>query len=75
MNINSNSGEKLGHRSIQNVCEDNGKPVYGPDGKFLKCKVKMIDVTFADGMPQSLYFDASHEQAGLFKRMAVILEE
>jgi len=49
--------------------------MYGPDGKFLKCKVKMIDVTFADGMPQSLYFDASHEQAGLFKGMAVILEE
>jgi hypothetical protein len=35
----------------------------------------MVDATFADGMPQSLYFDASHKKAGLFKEMAVILEE
>jgi hypothetical protein len=35
----------------------------------------MIDVTFADGMPQSLYFNALHEQARLFKGMAVILTE
>jgi hypothetical protein len=35
----------------------------------------MIDVTFADGMPQSFYFNALHEQARLFKGMAVILTE
>jgi hypothetical protein len=58
-----------------NVCGDNGQPVYGRDGKILKHKVKMVDATFADGMPQPLYFDASHEKAGLFKGMAVILEE
>jgi hypothetical protein len=58
-----------------NVHGDNGQPVYGPDGKILKHKVKMVDATFADGTPQSLYFDASHEKAGLFKGMAVILEE
>jgi len=58
-----------------NVHGDNGQPVYGPDGKILKHKVKMVDAAFSDGTPQSLYFDASHEKAGLFKGMAVILEE
>ena len=51
------------------------QPVYGPNGKILKHKVKMVDATFADGTPQSLYFDASHKKAGVFKGMAVILEE
>jgi len=58
-----------------NVRGNNGQPVYGPDGKISKHKVKMVDATFADGTSQSLYFDASHEKAGLFKGMAVILEE
>src|SRR6267154_885242 len=35
----------------------------------------MADVMFADRTRQSLYFDGSHEKAGLFKGMAVILEE
>jgi hypothetical protein len=58
-----------------NARGDNGQPVYRPNGKILKHKVKMVDATFADGMPQSLYFDASHEKAEQFKGMAVILEE
>jgi hypothetical protein len=54
---------------------ENGQPVYGPDGKILKHKIQMVDATFADGTKQSLYFEGSHEKAGLFKGMAVILEE
>ena len=50
------------------------KPVYGPDGKLLKHKIKICDTTFADGSPQSLYF-ASGAQAGLFKGMTVLLTE
>jgi hypothetical protein len=38
-------------------------------------KVKMCDVTFKDGSPQSLYFSNGHELAGVFKGMAIILNE
>ena len=58
-----------------NVHGDNEQPVYGLDGKILKHKVKMVDATFADGTPQSLYFDASHEKAGQIKGMAFVLDE
>ena len=57
-----------------NLQGTDGKPVYGPDGKLLKHKIKMCDATFADGSPQSLYF-ASGPQAGLFKGMTVLLTE
>ena len=53
----------------------NGKPTYGPDGKVLKEPVQMENATFADGSPQSLYFGPDHPQAGVFKGMAVILQE
>ena len=46
----------------------------GPDGKLLKHKIKMEDTTFADGSPQSLYFQ-SGLQEGLFKGMTVLLQE
>ena len=32
-----------------NMHGENGKPVYGSDGKILKHKIKMEDVMFADG--------------------------
>ena len=32
----------------------NGKPLYGPNGKIVKHKVKMHDTTFGDGSPQLL---------------------
>ena len=54
---------------------ENGKAVYGPDGKVLKTKIWMKDATFADGTPQSLYFEPGHPKAGLFKGMEVILQE
>ncbi|KAJ7192309.1 hypothetical protein GGX14DRAFT_537754 [Mycena pura] len=37
-------------------------------------KTKMTDATF-NGQPQPLYFPSDHPQAGLFKGMAVILQE
>lgn len=58
-----------------NICRDDRQSVYGSNGRVLKHKIKMVDATFADGTPQSLYFDASHKKAGVFKGMAVILEE
>lgn len=58
-----------------NVLGADGKPVYGPDGKVLKHRVRMEDGKFSDGSAQSLYFTEGHEKAGVFKGMAVILEE
>jgi hypothetical protein len=58
-----------------NALDTNGKPIYTPDGKILKMKIQMHGTKFADGTPQSLYFPAGHEKAGLFKGMAVILQE
>jgi transposase len=49
--------------------------VYGADGKIKKKKVPMADGKFRDGTPQSFYFPVGHERAGVFKGMAVILEE
>jgi hypothetical protein len=57
------------------VIGTDGKPVYGPDGKVLKEKVRMADTHLPDGSTQSLYFPPGHELAGLFKGMAIILEE
>jgi len=58
-----------------NVVDGDGKPVYGTSGAILKKKVPMGDAKFHDGRPQSLYYPAGHERAGVFKGMAVILEE
>jgi hypothetical protein len=58
-----------------NVWNENGKPVYGSDGKILKMKIQMEDAMFADSTKQVLYFEPGHPKAGLFKGMAVILEE
>ncbi|EIW62921.1 uncharacterized protein TRAVEDRAFT_115102 [Trametes versicolor FP-101664 SS1] len=52
-----------------------GKPVYGPDGKVLKTKIRMEDARFKDGSPQSLYFPAGHPREGVFKGMIIILQE
>jgi len=59
-----------------NVVGEDGKPVYGADGKVLKKKVRMGDGRFANGSPQSLYFaDNDKEHTGKFKGMATILAE
>jgi len=58
-----------------NVHGDDGQPAYKLNGEILKEKIQMVDATFEDGTRQSLYFEGSHKKAGLFKGMAVILEE
>ena len=58
-----------------NMIGNNGKPVYGPDGKVAKIIIRMADATFADGTPQKLYFPLEHPRAGAFKGMSVILKE
>lgn len=57
------------------MISENGKPVYGPNGKVVKVKIHMADTKFANGMPQSLYFPPGHLQAGVFKGMSVILQK
>ena len=59
------------------VVGENGKPVHEPGGEIKKMKVKMCDATFKDGSPRSLYFKFpdGHELAGVFKGMAIILNE
>ncbi len=52
----------------------NGKMEHGLNGKPIKIKIKMRD-TFHNGKRQSLYFEEGHPRAGVFKGMAVILEE
>ena len=58
-----------------NVLGADGKPTYSPDGKILKMKVQMTDGILADGSRQCFYFPNGHPRAGMFKGMAVILEE
>ena len=48
---------------------------YGSNGKPLKIKVKMGPGFFSNGHPQDFYFPEGHERAGVFKGMAVILQE
>ncbi|TFY76614.1 hypothetical protein EWM64_g7399 [Hericium alpestre] len=52
-----------------------GKPIYGPNGKVVKEKIRMADARFSNGEPQSLYFPEGHPRAGVFKGMAQILIE
>jgi hypothetical protein len=56
-------------------CDDAGNLVYNPDGSVAKEKVRMADSILLDGTVQSFYFPEGHERAGVFKGMAVILEE
>jgi hypothetical protein len=58
-----------------NALDTNGKPIYTPDGKILKTKIQMHGAKFVNRTFQSLYFPDGHEKAGLFKGMAVILQE
>ena len=60
---------------LRNVINPEGKPVYTPDGKLKKEKVRMVDGRFANGITQPLYFPPDHPNAGVFKGMAIILEE
>jgi len=58
------------------VLNGDGKPVFGLNGKVQRQKDHMGDATFADGGPQCLYFPADHpDSSGVFKGMAIILEE
>ncbi|KZT66821.1 hypothetical protein DAEQUDRAFT_674282 [Daedalea quercina L-15889] len=52
-----------------------GRPIYRPDGKKRKKRVRMGDAKFADGRPQSLYFEEGTERPGVFKGMRQILAE
>jgi hypothetical protein len=58
-----------------NVLGADGKPTYSPDGKILKMKVQMTNGILADGSSQCFYFPHGHPRAGVFKGMAIILEE
>ena len=55
--------------------DQQGNPIYGPDRKKLKKRVRMTDGVLPNGQPQSFYFPEGHPQAGVFKGMAVILTE
>ena len=55
-----------------------GKLVYRPDRSVDKIKILMHDGRFENGQPQPLYFPMDHADKnfrGIFKGMAVILEE
>jgi hypothetical protein len=52
-----------------------GKIVYDQNGKPKKRTQPMSGAHFSNGKPQSLYFPPDHQQAGVFKGMATILEE
>jgi hypothetical protein len=52
-----------------------GKPICKPDGTAKRIKIQMKDTQFPNGDIQSLYFPVGHPQEGVFKGMAVILEE
>ncbi|KAJ7087942.1 hypothetical protein B0H15DRAFT_922898 [Mycena belliarum] len=51
-----------------------GRLIYTASGVLQKTQVRMHGAEF-DGKPQDLYFPEDHEYAGIFKGMAVILEE
>ncbi|RDX52070.1 hypothetical protein OH76DRAFT_1346002 [Lentinus brumalis] len=59
-----------------NVHGPDGKLLYSSDGKLLKKKIRMGSTHLPDsGLPQSLYFEEGHPREGVFKGMAIILEE
>ena len=55
--------------------DPNCNPQYGSDEKLLNVQVQMDNTRFADGSIQSLDWPEGHDQAGVFKGMAVILQE
>jgi hypothetical protein len=64
----------ISHLGVERgVIGDDGKPVYGPNGK-VKQKIRIANGRFADGTVQSFYFLEGHEHAGTFKGMAEILK-
>ncbi|KAK7021855.1 hypothetical protein VNI00_017202 [Paramarasmius palmivorus] len=54
--------------------DEQGKPIYKRDGTLEKVKISMTGAHFADGTPQSLYYENGPD-TGLFKGMANILIE
>ena len=52
-----------------------GNIIYQANGKPAKEKIQMGGARFKDGTVQPLYFPPNHEHAGVFKGMAMILEE
>ena len=52
-----------------------GKPICKPDGSSEKIKIRMKDGQLPSGEPQSFYFPEGHPWPGVFKGMALILEE
>jgi transposase len=52
-----------------------GNLEYNTDGSIKKHKIQMRDSVLVGGAVQSLYFPENHERAGVFKGMAVILQE
>ncbi|KAF7372520.1 hypothetical protein MVEN_00113900 [Mycena venus] len=68
------AGDALSARKMPKLIPKDGKNFLVP-GDIVKINVRMRDGTLPDGTPQPLYFPASHEHAGKFKGMAVILKE
>ncbi|GLB37418.1 hypothetical protein LshimejAT787_0404690 [Lyophyllum shimeji] len=68
---------KPGHNWLVEITKRDaaGKPEYDLNGNLTKIKIPMGDGQFPDGTPQSLYFQAGHPRAGVFKGTATILEE
>jgi hypothetical protein len=60
---------------IVNELDEDCNMVHGHDGKVQKMWVNMCNARFTNGSPQSLYFPKSQPHPGVFKGMAVILEE
>ncbi|PPQ84264.1 hypothetical protein CVT25_013163 [Psilocybe cyanescens] len=52
-----------------------GKPIYKPDHMLEKIKICMKDRQFPNSDSQPFYFPEGHSRAGIFKGMAIILEE
>ncbi|KAJ3968854.1 hypothetical protein EV361DRAFT_870518 [Lentinula raphanica] len=57
------------------VRDESGRVTYDNRGKPCKTKIKMAHGSFRDGTPQDFYFGANSETPGIFKGMALILEE
>jgi len=60
---------------VTNRDQISGKPICNPDGSHQKIKIRMGDARLANGEPQCLYFPPGHPREGVFKGMAVILQE
>lgn len=74
-NMPKGTSKKGSNWGVETAVRDfNGKPMYGTNRKMMKMKIRMKDGQLPDGSPQPLYF-TSGENKGLFKGMAVILEE